>query len=174
MLPTGTCYDAGMNTPPDSKPLLDKDTLALLQQPVSINVATRNSENRPTVARAAGCRIAADSNRLTIYLSSAYNQTLLDNIQANQTLAVVFSRPSTHQTVQLKGDDAQILPLNVEDQSAIRAYRESFGQELRNFGFPPAFSQAIIPPLDDKYIAICFTPERAYSQTPGPNAGKKI
>lgn len=163
-----------MHTSPDAKTLLDSDTLALLQQPVSINVATRNAENRPAVARAAGYHLAAAGDSLTIFVSSAYNQSLLDNIQANQSLAVVFSRPITHQTIQLKGNDAYIRPLSADDLLAIKAYRDSFTRELHNFGFSPAFCQAIIPPPDDEYIAICFTPERAYSQTPGPNAGKKL
>lgn len=155
-------------------PLIDEATAAFMQQPVSINVATRNSENRPAVTRAAGYRIAPDRNRLTIYLSSEHNQTLLANLRANQTLAVVFSRPTTHQTIQFKGNDAQILPLTADDQPAISRYRELFMQELSSIGYPPAFCEAILPPMDEHYLAIHFTPERAYSQTPGPNAGKKL
>jgi hypothetical protein len=160
-----------MTTPP---PFLDEDTASFIQRFVSINVATRNHDNRPAVSRAAGCRIAADRQQLTIFLSSLHNQTLLDNLRANHTLAVVFSRPTTHRTIQFKGNDAQILPVTMEDHPDIQAYRESFTQELLSIGYPPAFCDVIFPPLDEHYVAIRFTPERAYSQTPGPNAGKKI
>ena len=125
-------------------PLLDEETAAFIQRFVSINVATRNRENRPAVARASGCRVTPDRNGLTIYLSGAHNQTLLANLRENQTLAVVFSRPTTHQTIQFKGSDAQIRPLTAEDQAAIKAYHESFMQELAGIGFPPAFCEAII------------------------------
>ncbi|MBI1424156.1 MAG: hypothetical protein GC149_11860 [Gammaproteobacteria bacterium] len=155
-------------------PRLDDDTAAFIQQFVSINVATRNQENRPAISRAAGCRFTADGHQLSIFLTSLHNQHLLENIHANRMLAVVFSRPSTHQTIQLKGSDARILAVSAEDRPAIAAYRQSFMQEISRLGYPPAFCEAVIPPLDEHYVAIRFTPERAYSQTPGPRAGQKI
>ena len=154
--------------------LIDKETAGFIQRSVSINVATRNAENRPAVARAAGCQVAETGNGLTIYLSRMFNQTLLDNLVANQQLAVVFSRPSTHRTIQIKGRDAQIRPVTEADKPVIQAYTGSFIHELLGIGFPPAFCEAIIPPVDENFVAISFTPELAYTQTPGPNAGKKL
>jgi hypothetical protein len=154
--------------------LIDHDTAGFIQRFVSINIATRNNDNQPAVARAAGCDIAPDGNSLTVYLASSHNQTLLDNLGDNQCLAVVFSRPSTNRTIQFKGNDAKIRPLTTDDQIVIDAYFESFLQELSAVGFPPAFCEAMHPSADEKFVAICFTPERAYSQTPGPNAGEKL
>jgi len=161
------------NTPIPSH-RIDPETAEFIQRSVSINVATRNSENRPAVARATGCSVSSDGNQLTIYLSSMHNQTLLDNLRDNQQLAVVFSRPSTHRTIQFKGNDAQIRTLTAGDPPLIRAYIDSFQQEIRGLGYPQAFCEAIMPTLDEGFVAIEFTPDRAYSQTPGPNAGKKL
>ncbi len=163
-----------MENTPTPAHRIDQDTAEFIQQFVSINVATRNRENCPSVARATGCSISPDRNRLTIYLSNMHNQALLDNLRDNQQLAVVFSRPSTHRTIQFKGNDAQIRPLTPSDPLLIRAYIESFQQEIRSIGFPQAFCEAILPSEVNDFIAIDFTPDRAYSQTPGPNAGKKI
>jgi len=153
---------------------IDQETADFIQWSVSINVATRNASNRPAVARATGCSLSPDCQRLSIYLARTHNQTVLDNLQENRQLAVVISRPSTHKTIQFKGNDACIRPLLPDDQANIRAYIESFKQEIRGIGYPPAFCDAIMPPLDTDFVAIEFTPDRAYSQTPGPQAGKKL
>lgn len=154
--------------------LIDEQTASFITHAVSINIATRDANNRPTMTRAAGCRVADDGTSLTLFLTSEQNQQLLDNLRSNKLLAAVFSRPTTHQTIQFKGDDAEIVEITEEDRKAMQAYRESFMEELRGIGFPASFCEAIIPPLDDKFLAIRFTPDRAYSQTPGPNAGKKL
>jgi hypothetical protein len=153
---------------------IDDDTAEFIQRFVSINVASRNAENRPALARAAGCRVAEDKSRLTVYVARANNQTLLDNLRSNRCVAVVFSRPSSHRTIQFKGIDASIRDVTAEDQDVIRAYLESFRLELSDVGFPPAFCQAILPPAESAYLGISFTADRAYSQTPGPDAGKKL
>lgn len=153
---------------------IDEATAAFVQHFVSINIATCDAHNRPAVARAAGCRVGEDGNSLTLFLTSECNQPLLDNLRSNGQLAAVFSRPATHQTIQFKGNDAVVVPLTADDREAMRLYRESFMQELRGLGYPSSFCEAIISPLNDKYLAIRFTPEHAYSQTPGPNAGKKL
>ena len=163
-----------MNHAATSKPLIDEETAAFLQQPVSINVATRDHANRPAVARAAGYRLNPERNRLLLFLSSKNNQRLLDNLRANRMLAVVFSRPTTHKTIQFKGDDGRILALSAEDPPAIEAYRTLFQQELRSIGYPQTFCDAIFPSVDEKFVAIEITPQRAYSQTPGPDAGRKL
>jgi hypothetical protein len=155
-------------------PIIDDETAAFIQQFVSINLATRNRDNRPALARAAGCRLDPTRSQLTVYLSGDHNHTVLTNLRDNHTLAVVFSRPTTHRTIQFKGNDAQIVPLTAEDLPVMQAYRESFIQELAGIGYPPAFCDAIFAPLDEHYLGIRFTPARAYSQTPGPNAGKKL
>lgn len=163
-----------MTTTAKSNALIDEETAAFLQQPVSINLATRNQANRPAIARAAGYRLNPQRNRLTVFLSGVNNQTLLENLRANHMLAVVFSRPTTHKTIQFKGNDAQILALSADDPPVIEAYCQLFQQELHSIGYPPSFCDAIFPPVDEHYVAIEFSPERAFSQTPGPGAGKKL
>jgi len=158
----------------DSPYRIDDETAEFIQRFVSINLASRNAHNRPTLSRAAGCRIDEDRTHLTVYVDQASNRQLLENLRANGCLAVVFSRPSSHRTIQFKGNDATLAEVSEADLAQIRDYLETFRQELRDIGFPEPFCQAILPPAAHSYIGIRFSAERAYTQTPGPDAGKKL
>lgn len=154
--------------------LLDENTAAFVQQYVSINLATTNSASKPMVARAYGCRVSAERDSITVYIDPTQNQELLDNIESNHKIAVVFSRPSTHQTIQLKGLDARIVPLTADDIIIHKVYKQSMLTELQSIGFPLSFADALIQCVDEKHMGIRFTPEIGFTQTPGPDAGKKI
>jgi len=158
----------------DTHQVIEETTAEFIQRYVSINIATRNSENRPMVARAHGCSVSPARDCVTIYLGKTFNQAALDNLLENQHLAVVFSRPSTHQTIQLKGRNAKARPLTADDHEHMRAYIASFKQEIASIGFPQAFCEAIVPAPDETFVAIEFAPLLAFSQTPGPNAGKQL
>jgi len=154
--------------------MLDSQTVQFIQRYVSMNLATTDANNRPAVTRVFGCRVNETADQLTIFLSSANNQILLDNIRNTRNIAVVFSRPTTHQTLQLKGNDAELLPVAETDLAIINSYRESMVEELSSIGYPTAFTHSLIPPITQIDTAMRFTPITAFTQTPGPQAGKKI
>ena len=154
--------------------MLDEETAGFIQRHVSVNLATRNADNRPALTRAFGVRVADDRTSVAVFIARAGNQAILDNIQSNQNLAVCFSRPTTHRTLQLKATDARLLPIAEADFAVISGYQQSIHEELRQLGFPAAFVQALIPSLSEQDVAIHFTPLDAYLQTPGPDAGKKL
>ena len=56
--------------------------------------------------RGCGCRVSRDRRRVTVLFDRTRSDHVLDDFVANGRIAVVFSQPSTHQTIQLKGADA--------------------------------------------------------------------
>ncbi|MCI0507789.1 MAG: hypothetical protein L0Z73_16995 [Gammaproteobacteria bacterium] len=60
------------------------------------------------------------------------------------------------------------------DHPIIRKYCESLAEELQSIGYSSAFAYAMILPLETLDTAISFTPLTAFSQTPGPHAGKQL
>lgn len=141
---------------------------------VSMNLATRDRNLIPAVSRAYGCHVSPDLKTVTLFIHGAHNQMLLDNIQANRVIAAVFSRPSSHQTIQLKGIDARRAEVTSADHAVISDYRQSFIEELQSLGYPHTFTEVMLLPLDKLDTAISFTPIEAFTQTPGPQAGKKL
>ena len=84
---------------------------------VSIIVASRDARLRPHLMRAVGCRLSHDRRRVTVLLPESGGREVLEDLRDNHQIAVVFSRPSSNLTVQLKGNDATVTPSGPEDKA---------------------------------------------------------
>src|SRR4249920_648851 len=100
-------------TPP---PLIGPEQAALIARRVSIIVGSRDADNRPHVMRAVGCRLSADLRRITVFLAPSSSAQVLADLRSNASIAVVFSEPTTHRTVQFKGSDALVAPIEPGDE----------------------------------------------------------
>ncbi len=155
------------------EPLLSLQDAEFVQGGVSVIAAARTGDLAPMVARALGCRVASDRREVTLFLSQTTAAGVLSCLRESGAIAVVFSQPSTHQTLQLKGDDARILPLDPEDLPLIQGYRRRFAEDLGKIGYTPAFADAVVAMMPD-LVGVRFTPSAAFQQTPGPDAGKRL
>lgn len=157
-----------IETPPMA---LSADQIAFIQGNVTMYVAATGADLSPQVARATGCRIDAKTNRVTIFLSAARAGALIAAVRSHRTLAAVFSQPGTHQALQLKTRDAEIISIQRDDGLLITEYRERLIAHISPLGFTPDMLRAFFGiPMSDA-IALQFTPYAAFDQTPGPNAG---
>src|SRR5262249_60081133 len=116
-------------------PLLDDDNAAFIQSGVSINAASSGPGNVPAVSRALGCRLSPDRNRVTVFLAASRSAALLEAIAASRRIAVVFSQPSTHRTIQLKGSDAVRAGVEDGDWALIERCAHGFGADLAAAGY---------------------------------------
>jgi hypothetical protein len=153
---------------------LDADDAAFLEGGVSIIAAARDDRNETTLSRAIGCRVSADRRRVTIFLSAAQSAELLADLRANGVIAVVFSQPTSHRTIQLKGIDAAIVPLQADDPHLWAAYRERMAAEVQPIGFSETFVRTMLNAPAGDVVAVAFTPSAAFLQTPGPKAGTPL
>jgi hypothetical protein len=87
---------------------------------------------------------------------------------------VVFSRPETHETLQLKGACGCIQPLEKGDRQIMLAYGAAFAAEIRGVGYAEGFSRALTNPAGDEAVGIAFAPDAVFDQTPGPRAGMRL
>ena len=154
--------------------LLDPDRIAMVAKGVSAIVASRNAALRPSVMRAVGSHIRADGGRVTVFLRRSQSVQLLRDIESTGQIAVVFSEPSTHRTLQLKAPQAQVRPAVPDDLPQLQAYLRSMQNEVGQVGYGPAYVAAMLAaPLAD-LVAVEFTPTAAFDQTPGPRAGQPV
>ncbi|BAU49336.1 hypothetical protein SVA_2788 [Sulfurifustis variabilis] len=163
-----------MTPSPTGVPLLDEARAAFLTRRVAINVASCSAELVPSVSRAVGCRVSPDRRRVTVFLSVPRSTALLDDLRAGRGIAVVFSLPSTHETIQLKGARAAIVPLEDGDRECMKAYAASFIDELRHLGYRDPFATAIMSAVGEDATGVEFEPTAAFLQTPGPTAGRRL
>lgn len=159
----------------DSLPvLLDETQARFLTKRVSILVGSSSTAGMPSVVRAYGCRVSADRRTITVFLALPHSAAVLKDLRAGGAVAVVFSRPSTHGTLQLKGTHAHIVPLEAGDRDLMRLYGQSFRDELAGVGCHDQFTSGITEGVEAEAIAVSFTPIAAFEQTPGPSAGQPL
>lgn len=151
--------------------LLSPEHIAMVDRGVSVIVASRDAALRPSIMRGVGSAISADGTQVTVFLRRSQSLQLMQDIEAGGGLAVVFSEPPTHRTLQLKARQASLRPASPTDQPQLARYLASMQCELAQVGYGPEFAAAMLSaPLED-VVAVQFTPESAFDQTPGPRAG---
>ena len=157
-----------------SKPILDAALRAFLDGPIAINVASHDAALLPSIARAYGCKVSADGNRITVFVETRSAAAVLGDLRAGAAIAVVFCLPSTHATLQFKSDGASIVPLVPGDREIMRAYARAFRAEIASLGYDEQFSAGLVAPAGADAVAIEFAPTAVFDQTPGPEAGKPL
>ncbi len=141
---------------------------------VSISVASCDRDGMPQLVRAIGCRVSDDGRRVTVFVPEAKSQAVQRDIFATGAIAVAFTQPTTHRTMQLKSRDARVSALQPDDAPLVDAYRDAFVAEVLMMGHQEPMVRALLACPPEELVALSFCPSEAYSQTPGPNAGKKL
>ena len=153
---------------------IDPDLARFLTGGVSINAGSAAEDGTPSLCRALGCRVAPAGDRVAVFFSSRQAADLLQDVARSRALAVVFSEPPTHRTLQLKGRDAQVEPLTDGDLARVEAYRAAFAQCLAFLGFTETLVRTLLDCPDADLVALTFTPQAAFNGTPGAQAGTAL
>lgn len=154
--------------------LLDAEHAAFIQSGVSIVAASRHGSNSPTLNRASGCRVSRHRRQITLFFWQQQARPLLEAAAQSGLVAVVFSEPATHRTVQLKGPVTRLAPARRTDARLIRRYRRAFADSLTELGYPSPFAFGLTHGEPDDMGALTFSPTAIYMQTPGPGAGEPL
>lgn len=154
--------------------LLSAEFHAMIARGVSAIAASRDAAHTPSVMRAVGSTISDDGTQVTVFLARTQSRQLLQDVAATGRIAVVFSQPSTHRTVQLKAASARIRAATPDDEPALARYLAAMEHELALIGLGAGFARAMLAYRLPDLVAITFTPEEAFDQTPGPRAGAPL
>jgi len=156
-------------------PLLDAEHAAFVVLPgISITAASRGSDYRPRLGRALGCCVAEDRSRVTVLIPADQYPELVQALRASRAVAAVFSQPSTHRTIQLKGTDAEVLPADAADRAHAARWQAGFVAELAALGYDRELVGTFLWCEPANLVAAGFTPCAAFQQTPGPGAGAPL
>jgi hypothetical protein len=63
---------------------------------------------------------------------------------------------------------------DADDAPVLARYLASMENEVQQVGFAPPLTRAMLAHRLDDVVAVRFTPEQAFDQTPGPRAGTAI
>ncbi len=141
---------------------------------VRIVIASRDVQNRPLLGLAVGCRVGTDRRRVTLLLPRHRYPLLVDAIRRSGAIAASFSEPSSHKGIQLKGTDAALVAIEAADAQRMAAYIELLAGDVERVGNSGRLVRAALHCPIDEVAAIAFTPQAAYTQTPGALAGNRL
>jgi hypothetical protein len=141
---------------------------------VSMHVASRDAACMPTLSRPLGVRISNEHSRVTVILLASHSEAMLADFQANGEIALVVTLPSSHRTIQLKGNDARAEPLAQGDPEIVERTRAAFTRELVAMGWDRSLPETLLAGARADMVAVSFTVRAMFTQTPGPNAGARI
>lgn len=154
--------------------MLSPEHVALIDSGVSAIVASRNSQHQPSLMRAVGARITPQGDCITVYLNRQAAAQVLADLQETGSIAVVFSEPYSHRTVQVKAAQVQLRPASSDDQGVLQRYLQAMEGQLDRIGFSVDCTRTMLAYQLDTVVAVTFKPEQAYDQTPGPKAGAHL
>jgi len=154
--------------------ILADELIRFMESGISLCAASRDKRLLPSLARVLACRVERQQGRVRLLLASSQSEQLLRDCLATDRIALVLSDPPTHRTWQLKGDGVQIHEVTQGDQQCIERHGAEFALTIGPLGFSPAFASALFAHPAGEVVAIGFTPQQLFDQTPGPRAGEKI
>jgi len=154
--------------------VLDEEQASFICSGISMSAASCRSGGVPSLARAVGCRTSAGPQSGDLLFAETASAALLEDVRRTGTIAVVFSRPADHRTLQLKGKDALIVPVEAGDAELSSRQIEIFVEGLSALGYQASIVRSVLASSPEDLLAVRFTVEAAFSQTPGPAAGEAL
>jgi hypothetical protein len=97
---------------------------------VSIKTSARDSRLIPSICRILACITQQQGALIRLFLVKSQALQLLRDIAANGQIAVVFSQPSSHKTLQIKGIHAHQTAVLDTDLAVIEACCKGFADSL--------------------------------------------
>jgi len=154
--------------------MLDHDNAAFIQTGVSISLAACAGSRLPSMSRGMGCKTIDGGRQVGVFLRRSQSLDLIENIRQSGRVANVFSLPSSNRTLQLKGVDARVEPFDPADLPLIAAHVDDFVREVLPLGMTEEVVRTLFAFTADDLVTVTYSPSAAFSQTPGPNAGKPL
>ena len=156
-------------------PVLDADSAAfIVRASVTNAVAARDANRMPSVGKALGARVSADRRTVEVFIDAERMAAVVRDLRAGSPIAVVFSEPGSHRTIQLKAPGARVEPLAVGDEALVARHVQGIVAHLAPLGYAPAAMRMYFGYTPQHLVRIVFAPTDAFAQTPGPGAGARL
>jgi hypothetical protein len=153
--------------------VISSELSAFIQSGIAVDLATVASGLHPIVGTALACRIEP-TGTVRVLMRKPANLALLDAIAQGGPVAVTFTRPRDHRSIQIKAKSARITSVHADDPPEVARQCAGLRDQLIGGGYSPAFSAAYVAYEPKELVAMEFSPDRIFVQTPGPGAGSEL
>ncbi len=153
--------------------VLSHEIVAFIESGVSIIVGVVGADGRARAGRALSVRVSAIGAIRLVYAVEG-NAALMSTAQSGGPIAVTFSAPMSHRTIQLKAPTTKAEQLEPDDRVSLMRQTDAFAAVLGAIGYPPSFVTSFRDRRSLDVCALSFIPNAAFEQTPGPGAGREL
>jgi hypothetical protein len=156
----------------DGSPI-NSELASFMQSGISVTVASVATGPLPIAGLALACRIER-AGMVRVLLRKQANLGLLEAIAQGGAIAVTFTRPHDHRSIQVKAPSGRIVDARADDVPEVVRQCAGMRDELMGIGYDPVLSAAYVAFEPSELIAIELNPDRVFVQTPGPGAGSEL
>ena len=153
-------------------PVLDPEVVAFIQGGVAVGVASRDDDLKPEFARGWGPEVSADGRSLRLCVTAPEGSPMRANLERNGALAVGFSPPTIARAVQVKGVATMVSEPEAADLERVERHLRSFVAETEQIGASAELSRRML--VRTGLVAVQFSIDEVFDQTPGPTAGRRL
>lgn len=150
---------------------IDEPLAQFVQSGAAAIVGTASDDGDPHVTFGWAPRVRDGGATLEVFLDAGRAAPALADLRDNGRIAVTVADPVSYRAVQFKGRFAGTAPPTDADAVWVAAYREAFLVNTSLVGDPPGVIRNM---WLDEVVRVWMTVERAFDQTPGPQAGKPL
>jgi hypothetical protein len=149
--------------------VIDDDVRRVIMEAgCSMTMGTRDARLEPHFARVMGAVVHDDRTHVTLFVPRALVGQTLSDLEDNGRIAFQAVEPGIFHAFQLKGRYVSHRDANGDEEAMQIAYRDRTIDLVRKYHMSHGFwSEALFHPA----VAITFSVEESYTQTPGPGAG---
>ena len=153
--------------------VLSTELAEFCESGISVVIAAATTTGMPIAGRGKACRIMPDG-RMRVFLAEAVNTPLLEAFDRGSPIAVTFSAPRNHRSIQVKAMSVRRVELEDGDLVEVARQVQLFEDDLVFVNYAQRFAAHYTNYRPEEVIAIEFSPKDAFVQTPGPGAGEQL
>lgn len=155
----------------EERPPIPEDLVPFIESGVSILVGTRDAQSRPYAMRAVGVKVHDGRRTLTVYVPDGPGARALANLRDTQRIALTFTRPLDHRSIQVKGEVTAMRAAAGDERAFLESYLEAWGEHVELVGLPRALGSRL---TYWPSTAVDVSIDAIFQQTPGPSAGARL
>jgi len=152
--------------------VIDDELQEFVESGVAVLVGAVDAEGKPHLAYAWGPRVHPGRSRISIYIDGPRAAPLLGGRESNPQFAATFTDPVSVRSIQLKGRVVEVAEPNESEQAWVNRHRDAMTASTALIGDSPQVIRNLW--MQEATVRVDFTVERAFDQTPGPNAGQPL
>lgn len=167
-----SAYQGGQDRVAAGSPL-SPELAEFMQSGISVTVAVTTADLQPIAGFALGCRVDR-TGAVRVLLRKPANAALMNAVAQGRPIAVTFSRPQDHRSIQIKAKAARVAAVRPDDLPEVARQTAGMRDQLIGCAFDPMLAAAYVSYEPGEVVAVELKPERVFVQTPGPGAGSEL